>query len=339
MRAGAFFDLVERGTTRDVLVLRGPTWTWHPALTEARCRELEPDERRFRREYGGSFGDHEAAFLDGSDVRACVDREVDERAPAPGVVYGAALDVGFRRDRTALVIGHREQRRREGMPPLDLVVIDRVRTWAPAPGQRLDFDATMQEVANVLRRYGSPRVQRDSFSGDAVDHALRVRGVGSEELSMSSRAQAERFELLAQKIRTRAIRLPDHALTIRELCDLRLTMHDAGRISVAAPNRRGAHDDVADAIALLVWAARSLPAAGDYHCETHVNFADGRLDVQSQWFTVHKSPTGREVRLPCEPPPGTPAAEAAREERRQLGFITPSDPEWHAAPPRVPRTT
>ena len=43
--------LVAMGSTPSQRVYSGPTWHWNPTLTEARCRELQPIERLFLREF------------------------------------------------------------------------------------------------------------------------------------------------------------------------------------------------------------------------------------------------------------------------------------------------
>jgi hypothetical protein len=315
-------------TSGDVLVCDGPTWEWNPTINEAQTHELESDPRRWAREYAARAGEHESAFVDRRDVLACVDQGVEERPATDGTDYVAALDVAFRRDRTALVIAHRELRNRDGTLPLDLVVVDCIRTWTPRPGERLDFDALIGEVANVLRRYGSPKVYRDNFAGDAVDGALRQRGIQSEELPMSSRKQIERFDDFGQRLRARSIRLLDHDLAVRELVDLRVKLHAAGRVEIAAPNRKGAHDDVADALALVVHAAKSIAPSGDgVFCVTKVTRDERGVSFENQWFRMIERPDGGRTRIPAAPPIGSLDWEQAVAERQARGAWAPGDPE------------
>jgi hypothetical protein len=219
-RRGLHFDTCEENlgkTGSNKLVVHAPTRVLNPTLSEARTRELEPDPRRWRREYAAIPGDTDEGFLRRDEILACVDRGVELRPPVAGVHYVIGADLAFRRDRAVGVVLHREYRRRDNSPPVDLVVVDAVRAWTPQPGAPLRFDRVIDDLAGLARRFGNARIVRDFFSGDAVDSGLRERGVLSRELPMTPAAQAQRFALLAQRIRADTLRLVDHAGLVAEL--------------------------------------------------------------------------------------------------------------------------
>ncbi len=314
-----------------VCALHGSTWTWNETLSETSTRQLEEDENRWRREYLAVASESESAWIARRDVVDAVDRGVDERAARDGVIYVIAIDVAFRSDRFAIVVAHRELRVREGGPPSDVVVIDLVRVATPAPGQRLDFDELMQRVANISRRYNNAKIVRDAFSGDAVDHALRTRGCRSEEMPMNAAAQTRRWTLVQSKFRSGGVRLVDSEIAVRELVDLRAKMHAAGRIEVAAPSRRGSHDDVADSIALAIDAVRDIPATGGtIENDVRIWRDEEGVRIESTWFSTKRAVGGGYVRVPCAPPLGTPAGDEALEERQARG-------QWIEGDPPLPR--
>jgi len=315
-----------RGDAPDQLTAHAPTWEANPTITEEKTHALEPNERIWRREYAAIPGDAESSFLSSVDVRACVDAGVASRPPVGGTAYVLAMDAAFRADCFAVVVALREYRSRPGAPPIDLIVVDAIHRWTPQPGQRLDFDQCMERVASIATKYNEARVVRDAFAGDAVGSALAVRGVRSNEMAMSSAAQWERWSFVEQIVRTAALRLPDDPATIRELSELRLKLRQSGLVQVAAPERKGAHDDVADCIALGAWIARTLVASGDIEAQTRVHWDEMGITVNQRWFTRRNDG----VLVPSDPPPGTWAARQAREERLAQGFITPSDPEWNS---------
>jgi hypothetical protein len=327
---GLFFDLVEKGTKRDTLVIRGATWDLRPDLSEARCRAIATDERDLRREFGANFGESDATFLDRGDIAACVD-DVEERPASEGISYVAALDAATRHDAFVMMVAHREMRRREGLPPADVVVLDCVRRWVPRPGEKLDVDLVVQAVAGVAKRYRVHRVHRDAWSADLLDALLAPRGVKCAEVSMATAEQMARFAHLGGRIRTGAVRLLRHEATITELQQLRARMHAGGRITYEAPAR--GRDDCADALALVVAAARELPPSGDIRNEVDVRWGAGGIEVRSRWYTVQQGPGGLLVEMPALPPAGTPDAERFAAERRAQGIVTPDDPEWN--PPVV----
>jgi hypothetical protein len=333
-RRGVHFETVRANRGKlggNILALNAPTWILNPSISEERSKELEPNEARRRREYGAVAGASEDAFLDARDVRACVDVDVDERPAQPQGKYVVGFDLGLRRDRSAIVVAHREHRRRPNAPPLDCVVIDCIRIFSPSPGERLSFDMVVDALANISHRYKGARVVRDNFSGDAVDAALRARGVRSEELPMSSTAQWQRFEMLSQKIRGGAVRLLDGRdgnVLARELIDLRVELHQRGRVSVAAPNKKGAHDDAADALALAVEAAMKLPATGgDIRAVTSISRIGSHLSFDTRFQQRVTRSDGRDAWVPSGPPVGSLAWRELREQQRAQGIVVLDDAE------------
>jgi hypothetical protein len=323
----AHYELFERGDTSDQRVAYSPSWGANPTLSEAGTHALEPSERIWSREFLAVPGSSESAFLDRASLARCVDVGVRNRPPVAGVHYVGSMDAGFRDDSFAVSFCHREMRASVGGPPRDVIVLDAIYAWAPAPGRRLDFDEMMNHVAELAALYNDALIFRDSFSGDAVASALRTRGTRSEEVSMSAPEQMTRWTFLESIVRSGRLRLVDDPDLVRELSELRLRLRASGVASVAVPERRG-HDDRADAVCLSVFAVRTAVPAGDVTVETSLHWEPGiGLDVESRWFQV--SPGGR--RTPIDAPAGTFAAEIGREARQYEGCVSPSDPEWHRA--------
>ena len=307
------------------LVIHGTTWDLNPSLTEAKCRELEVDPKRFRREYQAVPGDTDENFLRRNDVLGCVDRGIEVRPATGESVYVLGLDIGLRRDRTAVVVAHREYRSVINGPPADMIVIDAIRTWTPKKGEKLPFDEIIGQVASMSRQYNGAKIVRDFWGGDAVESALRERGVISEEKSMAPKSQAARFAVLSQKLQSGRIRLVDCPLAIEELCDLRVKLHSGGRFEIAAPDRRGAHDDIADALALACEAAAGLMASGDIRCRvTACGYTDAGVYCDRQWEQRIIDSQG-ERWVPGLPPRGTMDWEEARMQRRAEGISIPED--------------
>jgi hypothetical protein len=115
---------------------------------------LTPAE--FRRYVGCEWVETDEALSSESDVLACI-RGGDPVLPyRPGTRYVAALDVGTRRDMTALAVAHNESSSAGRR-----VVVDRVIYWRPRPGigGRVDLAEVEQTVrrvcASIGRRCGS----------------------------------------------------------------------------------------------------------------------------------------------------------------------------------------
>jgi hypothetical protein len=334
-RDGLFYNRTEelRGNvSTNAIGFIAPTWTMNPHITEAETHALEPDERTWRREYAAEPTDAEESAFDSTDVLSCVDRHVSVRRPEPGTAYAAGYDAsGGRNDAHGLVIVHRELIAREGAPPFERFVVDCVKRWAPSLLSRPDFDRVMREVATTADAYGKAKIHRDNYAGDAVESALRAHGARSVGVSMTAPAQAERFARLQSLIQTGRLVLPNHADLVRELCALRQRMHSGGRVTFAAPNRKSAHDDLVDALALAVDAARTLNPSGDIAREfVPYAGADGRYGgIESRFYRIVRDPrTGSENRVPCEPPQGTPEFETYARDMLARGMSSPAIESW-----------
>ncbi len=69
-----FAELLRRGDTDAQLIATAPTWIANPTITEQRTRELEPDERIWRREYVAEPQASAMAAFEPEDVEAAFAR-------------------------------------------------------------------------------------------------------------------------------------------------------------------------------------------------------------------------------------------------------------------------
>jgi hypothetical protein len=336
--AGALFDTFAafwKKTSSATLAMRGATWLWHPALSEQKCHDLEPDRRTFDREYGAQFGHNSDAFISGGRraILPSVDRGRLVNIPQAGVQYVCAVDAAFRRDRFVIAIAHREMRNRPDSTLADVTVVDYVRVLVPTPDKPIDFTRAIEEVAATAKRFNRATVLHDSFSSDALASALKSRGIRAQECPMHPAAQAARFDLLLSKLRSPdELRLPDDPRIVAELVDLRIKLHSGGRVEIAAPQRRGHHDDIADALALCVQGAAALPpGGGDLKCSFRASWGEGGLQTRVQWYREVNAPTGAGTgveRLPCVPPVGAVGWDQYVAQCTATGTIDPAVEKW-----------
>ncbi len=113
------------------------------------------------------------------DVEAAIRGGSTVLEPRPGVQYVAALDVGTRRDLTALAVGHRE-RRAEG----PVVVVDRVLYWRPPAGGLVDLAEVEAVVLRVCRQYRA-RLRFDRMQAEQMTVNLERAGVTVREYVFS----------------------------------------------------------------------------------------------------------------------------------------------------------
>jgi hypothetical protein len=236
---GPFYDLcrnAEAGTDGDTFHVHRATWEMNPAISrESLNGEFLADPEGAASEYGAEFVSGLGAFLDPAEVLACMQGGAGVLPPADGVRYSAAIDPAFSRDAFALGIAHRED---------ETLVVDGVWTW-----NRAGFESTLDQVADVVRRYGVRTVRSDQFSSQAVLEGLQRRRLGCEPVAWDAKSKWEAFSRLKALIRMRTIELPDDDALRAELVGLEARALPSGLTRIAA--RGAGHDDRASVVAAL----------------------------------------------------------------------------------------
>jgi hypothetical protein len=88
------------------------------------------------------------ALNSSEDVAACVRAQPAVLPPRGHVRYTAALDIGVRRDLTALVVAHTDTR-----AAWRTVVVDRVISWRPTRGERVGLAEVEETTLRICQQY------------------------------------------------------------------------------------------------------------------------------------------------------------------------------------------
>lgn len=230
------------------------TWEVNPTIdAEFLEAERERDPDLYRGEYGAEFLDSGGAYIPWEEIQAAV---ADHNELSPGldlIAPVAAVDPAFQTDPfTVSVVGHHPIERRRLRVAL-------VRSWRPARGRELSVEDVLSEVAAICRRYGITRVFTDQFASAAIRQSLQRRGLTAREITMSASSKTAIYGELKAKILAGELEIPRHDDLIGELG--RIEAHySAGSASVRIPRRGGSHGDLAQAVALGVYAMRHRSA-------------------------------------------------------------------------------
>lgn len=213
----------------------------------------------YRRLIACEWAEGDDALTSPADVAEAIRPGSTSLPPRRGTEYVAALDVGTRRDLTALVVGHAE-RRETGR----VVVIDRALYWRPrgasaTPDGRVDLAEVEAATLALCREYRVARLRFDRMQAEQLTTNLARAGVRTDEFVFSSAGANRLARGLHVALRDRALSLPDDEEVRAEFLATRLV--ETGPATVKLQNPPGTHDDIVTAVGMIV---ADLTAQPDY---------------------------------------------------------------------------
>lgn len=243
----------------------GPAPWWSDDDIEATRASLSASE--WRRLILCEFAEGDDALTSPEDVEAAIRSGSAVLPKRAGVEYVAALDVGTRRDLTALVVGHSEQREAGRV-----VVIDRVLSWRPSDhGGRVDLAEVEAATLRVCREYGA-KLRFDRMQAEQLTSNLAREGVRTEEYVFSSAGANRLARGLWGCLRDRALELPDDDEVREEFLAVRLV--ETGPGTVKLQNPPGSHDDIVVAVGMVVADLNERPLPG----RASISIPKGRIE-------------------------------------------------------------
>ncbi|MGO1227810.1 MAG: terminase large subunit domain-containing protein [Brachybacterium sp.] len=231
----------------------GPSPWWSPADIDSTRADLTASE--WRRLILCEWAESDDALTSPEDVDAAIRGGSAVIDPHPGTEYVAALDVGTRRDLTALVVGHAE-RTDAGRR----VVIDRALFWRPRDtGGRVDLAEVEAAVMRVCKAYRA-RLRFDRMQAEQLTGNLARAGIRTEEYVFSSAGANRLARSLFVALRDRALSLPDDSEVREEFMSTRMV--ETGPGTVKLQNPPGTHDDIVTAVGMVVSDLMDQPETG-----------------------------------------------------------------------------
>ena len=210
-------------------------------------------------------------LVDVEGLRACVTLDGPQN-PVPGRIYVAGVDVGLKRDRTAVAVCHGETaedgRRR--------VVLDRLLVFAGTrarPVQLADVEAALLEVHRGYRA----RVRLDPWQAVGLAQRLRTAGVRVDEHPFTQQSVGRLASTLHLLLRDRLLALPPDEPLLDELSHVRLRETAPGVTRM--DHDPGRHDD--RAIALALAASELLAASGGTRWEAPTGRLSDRREART----------------------------------------------------------
>lgn len=261
------YETIEAGTTPYTFVSVGPSWDWNPAITEESTRALEPDPKKWRREYLAIPGETTSGVFD-LDARDRAMRLVVEGQDCELIL---SIDAAFRADefgysllgfriptepnewllgdiytktgeisaRAAYLLrdahGNPVPNPEYGKPRRPVLVVHSVGTIP-----RCAFAESWAHLARMAKRNGVRLVVGDQHHADANASEARRHGLRFESFAWGPESKARGIERLQMLLRDGDIVLPDSPKLAAELASYIAVYNPSGTISYRA--QRG-HDD------------------------------------------------------------------------------------------------
>jgi hypothetical protein len=320
------------GDTEHQLVEHAPTWIANPSLTEEQTKSLEPHPATWWMQFAAQPSDAITSITTAAAYDQCTSKGVQRRSAIPNARYLTFVDPGFRNDRFVVGSYHSEMREM-GPDRVELVVVeDALTVLAPTFTQKVSVEEGIRAIVEHARAYPG-RVYSDVHFFDALHPQLRERGVDFVEMKNTSPLISERIANLQVRFEAGTIALLDDEDARREMLTAQLQLHAHGRMTLRAPERRGAHDDTVS-VRLLACdpdaVARLPPADGDVVVQHDAFWWDAEQHTlhggRARYF--RRGEGGRLT--PREPPYGTEAFIEWAEELLGKGDTTPSIDRWRA---------
>jgi hypothetical protein len=228
-----------------ILVAKAPTHLMNPSLPQSVIdRAYEEDPEGASAEYGAEFPGDIEVFVSREALDDCVEKGVHARAPLAGVHYQAFCDPsGGSNDSMTLAIAHGEN----GQAILDCVV-ERKAPFSP--------DDVCREFAATLKSYRTTTVTGDRYAGEWPRERFAAHGIDYQPAEMNRSALYLSFLPL---VNARRAALLDNERLIVQFAQLERHTSRGGRDTV--DHIRGAHDDMANAVAGALSAIADLDQA------------------------------------------------------------------------------
>jgi phage terminase large subunit-like protein len=206
----------------------------HATLTDASWRRFYLNE--------WTAGDNRFTTLE--DVRACV-RATGPLQPLPGLKYVIGVDLGWKRDRTAVAVGHLEPTDTPGTPT---VVIDRLDVWAGSGDNPVILDDVEAHILAVAHQFNRVTIKMDAREGVGMAQRLRAKGLTVIDEAFTTALNSQLASTLEPLLRAHRLDLPDDPDLVDELINLRIVEPASGHARIE--HTPGRHNDRAIAIAL-----------------------------------------------------------------------------------------
>jgi intein/homing endonuclease len=301
---GAFYERFQQSFQEKDFTLMFKMYSamMNPTIpTEILAAARRRDRVGFMCEYGGEFSDTITAWIDDeTEFRKCVTQEPIKLRGIYDVSYYMGIDLGFKNDGTAIGIVHKNKQNQR-------IVVDYANVWFSASSDVWEFEnglytgcrkyATrellsiaeiVEEIKELCQWFGIKAGIFDQHNGYALAEILKSQRLKQFEMEQfTDTLNSDVYQLAKTLYSEKLLEFPNHPVLIPELLTLEAEKKAKNKIDVRAPNRRGAHDDICEAVIRAVWLCHKNQSERPYAVATG---AGGSMGVSARMFTPDGMP-------------------------------------------------
>jgi phage terminase large subunit-like protein len=241
----------------------------NPAIDSAFLKtERRKNKISFGCEYGGQFSDSITAWIDDEErFKSCVNigRSKPSRGEV-GVDYFMGVDLGLKNDGTAIGICHKE-------PKTNKIIVDYSDVWFSGSSDIWEVETSpykgcnrfahhdiipVMEVASTIkdlcRWFPIKSGWFDQYNGYALHEIMMSIGMKQFHMEqVTDTLNSGIYQLVKTLYIDGMIEFYNDELLIKEMLSLEAEKKSRNQVKVRAPNKRGSHDDLSDAVVRAVW--------------------------------------------------------------------------------------
>lgn len=307
-RSGKFFELYQRSMEADCndwLMIQAPSWEIDFTLSPKYLRSKYIENSvSYNSEFGGEFCDRVSAWIENEQILRMnivpglkFKERTYERSP-----HFLGIDVGLKNDGTAIAITHivKEEYGGELRNLIELDYID-VRYAKDEDKEFFTPEEMAEWVSTFMDKFFIVKGFMDQYYGLSMIPILHGKGHKQVQAYHCSRDfNSKIYQNLMAKMLGADLKIPegperkidgkktkDIDLVI-EMFRLRATKHSKYIVSVAAPDIKGAHDDLSDAYARSVFLASEYLSGGGNVANKIVESTAGSGSSYKRYYMKHK---------------------------------------------------
>jgi hypothetical protein len=280
-RIGKMYELhkhaMDKGINSGIFTLRCSTTEMYPyADSQFLHQKYDISQMTWKAEYGGEFLDSSETYVKGKQFDICVDDErkniVHFHPSVLGRQYFWGLDLGMQHDGTALAIGHLEFSDQIGIELvydyIDRMMVDETFEGPGVPdiglGERPKYvgytELPLQDIVLWLKAMHDIlpcfKGVTDQHGGSMLVQLLQINGInGMELVHLTPAINSEMYYALKGYIDNKRTRFPNVPKFTHEIKQIEAQVVAKYQLRVKAPEEKGSHDDLCDAVALVAWQA------------------------------------------------------------------------------------